>query len=592
MWKILKKLKKREWSFVFISLIFIITQVWLDLKMPDYMSEITKLVETKGSKMIDIIEQGGYMLLCALGSMFASVVVGFLAAQVAAGLARRLRGEVYEKTMTFSMEEINVFSTDSLITRTTNDITQIQTLIAMGLQVIIKAPILAVWAIIKISDKSWQWTAATGVTVAELMLFLIIMIIIVLPKFRILQTLTDNLNKVTRENLTGIRVVRAYNGEAYQEEKFEKANTDVTRTNLFTSRGMASVFPMMTLLMSFLPLAIYWIGMYLINDASAPMDKVQLFSNMVVFSSYAMQVIMAFMMLIVVFFIFPRANVSAKRINEVLGEKTKIHDGNIVENNQKSKGTIEFKNVSFKYPDAGDYVLRNISFKADKGETVAIIGATGSGKSTIINLIPRFYDVTEGSILIDGEDIRDYSQDILHNKLGYVPQKAVLFKGDISSNIMFGENGESLTDKEKAIRVSEAIDVSQSREFISKMPKGEDSKISQGGTNVSGGQKQRIAIARAIAKNPEIMLFDDSFSALDYKTDRILRSALKNRSHKVTSIIVAQRIGTIKDADRIVVLDEGKVVGYGKHGELLKNCPVYLEIAKSQLSEDEIRKDM
>lgn len=591
--KIFKKFTKKEVLFIIISLFFIILQVGLDLKLPDYMADITKLLETKnGGHVREIIENGVYMLLCAFGSMLASCLVGFLAAKVAAGLAKRLRGLVYEKTMTFTMEEINTFSTDSLITRTTNDITQIQTLIAMGLQVVIKAPILATWAILKILNKNWQWSFATGVAVCVLMMYLIIMIALVLPKFRKLQTLTDNLNKVTRENLSGIRVVRAYNAEKYQEEKFDVANTNVMRTNLFTGRSMASVFPMMSLLISSLPLVIYWIGMYIIRNAKDIGEKFQLFSDMVVFSSYAIQVIMAFMMLIVVFFIFPRANISAKRINEVLETNTKIFDGAVTENNQKSEGEIEFRNVGFKYPYSNEYAIKDISFTAKKGETVAFIGATGSGKSTLINLIPRFYDVTEGQILIDGVNVKEYSKDILRKKLGYVPQKAVLFKGSIFSNIMFGDNSDNISNDKAESIVKEAIEISQSKEFVEKMKKGFRSVISQGGTNVSGGQKQRISIARAIARKPEILLFDDSFSALDYKTDRILREQLKMQKKETTSLIVAQRIGTIKDADKIVVLDEGKLVGYGTHKELLKNCAVYYEIASSQLSEDEIKKDM
>ncbi|WP_027421841.1 ABC transporter ATP-binding protein [Lachnobacterium bovis] len=593
MLKIFKKFTKKEVLFIVIALSFIVLQVGLDLKLPDYMADITKLLEEKsGGHVSDIMEKGLYMLLCALGSMLASCFVGFLAAQVAAGLAKRLRSEVYEKTMTFTMEEINAFSTDSLITRTTNDVTQIQTLIAMGLQVVIKAPILATWAIIKISNKNWRWSFATGVTVFIMMFYLTVMIALVLPKFRKLQILTDNLNKVTRENLSGIRVVRAYNAEMYQEDKFDIANQNVMKTNLFTGRSMASVFPMMSLLISSLPLAIYWIGMYLIKDAKDIGTKFQLFSDMVVFSSYALQVIMAFMMLIVVFFIFPRANISANRINEVLETSSKIFDGQITTNNQEEKGTIEFKNVGFMYPDASDYAIENISFKAKKGETIAFIGATGSGKSTLINLIPRFFDVTSGEILIDGENIKKYSKDVLRKKIGYVPQKAVLFKGSIFSNVMFGDNIDNLAEGEIKQLANDALEISQAKEFVDKMKKGIDSSIAQGGNNVSGGQKQRISIARAIARKPEILLFDDSFSALDYKTDKILRKQLKEQKSSTTSLIVAQRIGTIKDADKIVVLDAGKMVGYGTHKELLNNCKVYYEIAISQLSEDEIKKDM
>lgn len=587
MTKILKHLEKKDWLLVLGSLIFIVIQVWLDLKLPDFMYEITMLVQTEGSQMSDILLQGGYMLLCAVGSMAAAIVVGYFAAKVAAGFSVRLRAKVFEKTMSFSMEEINGFSTASLITRSTNDITQIQLFIAMGLQAIVKAPILAVWAIAKIMGKSWQWTAATGIAVAFLILLLSMVIFVAMPKFKIIQGLTDNLNRVTRENLTGIRVVRAYNAEDFQEAKFEKANADLTKTNLFTTRLMALMQPSMGLIMSGISLSIYWIGAYLIYNASMA-DRLTLFSNMVVFSSYAMQVIMAFMLLSIVFFMLPRATVSAKRINEVLDTNANILDGNITEGKKGQTGEVEFKNVSFKYPDAADYILQNISFKASMGETVAFIGSTGSGKSTLMNLIPRFYDATEGEVLVDGVNVKDYTQEALHNKLGYVSQKAVLFSGTVSSNVSYGNNGHHVPDEEV---VKKAIEIAQGKEFVEKMDDQYDASIAQGGTNISGGQKQRLSIARAIARQPEIYLFDDSFSALDYKTDRVLRSALKKEIKNATTLIVAQRIGTIKDADRIIVLDQGKIAGMGTHEELMQNCSVYQEIAYSQLTKEELEVD-
>ncbi|MBT2759167.1 ABC transporter ATP-binding protein [Mesobacillus foraminis] len=581
---IFKYFEKKEWLLVLCSLVFIVTQVWLDLKLPDYMHEITMLVQTEGSRMSDVLMQGIYMILCAIGSMAAAMLVGFFAAKVAAGFSVRLRGMVFDKTMSFSMEEINGFSTSSLITRSTNDITQIQLLIAMGLQAIVKAPILAVWAIFKMMGKSWQWTAATGFAVGFLILMLSIIIFVALPKFKMIQSLTDNLNMVTRENLTGIRVVHAYNAERYQEEKFEKANNDLTKTNLFTNRTMAIMMPTMGLIMSGISLAIYWIGAFLINDAAAP-DKLTLFSDMVVFSSYAMQVIMAFMMLSIVFIMLPRASVSAKRINEVLDTKTKIDDGGLAEGEIGLAGEVEFRNVSFKYPDASENILHNISFTAHKGETVAFIGSTGSGKSTLINLIPRFYDATEGEVLVDGVNVKNYTQEALHNKLGYVSQKAILFSGTVSSNVAYGDIGKN-SKNETAIR--KAAEIAQGTEFIEKMEGQYEGSIAQGGTNLSGGQKQRLSIARAIYKNPEIYLFDDSFSALDYRTDRVLRSLIKKEIKEATKLIVAQRIGTIKDADRIIVLDEGQIAGIGTHDELMLNCGVYQEIAYSQLSKEEL----
>lgn len=582
--KILKRLKKTEWLQVFASLIFIVAQVWLDLKLPDYMSEITRLTQVPGSQMIDIWAAGAKMLVCALGSLVSAVAVGFFAARIAASFSQRLRSLLFSKVDSFSMEEINRFSTDSLITRSTNDITQVQMLITMGLQMLIKAPIMVVWAITKIAGKGYEWTVATGVAVGIMVVVIGTIMIFIMPKFKKMQSLTDNLNRVTRENLTGLRVVRAYNAEYYQEEKFEQANQELTATQLYTNRGMAIMMPMMTTLMSGLSLAIYWIGANLINAAQA-VDRLTIFSNMVVFSSYAVQVIMSFMMLVMIFILLPRATVSAKRINEVLETKPVIMDGDKKDGEVGVQGTIEFKNVSFQYPGAADYVLENISFQAGKGETVAFIGSTGSGKSSLISLIPRFYDATEGEILVDGVNVKDYTQEALHNKIGYVPQKAVMFRGTVSSNVAFGDNGKKKPLPEE---IKSAVRTAQGSEFVENMEHQYEAEIAQGGTNVSGGQKQRLAIARAVCRKPEIYIFDDSFSALDYKTDRVLRTALKKESQGATSLIVAQRIGTIMDADQIIVLDEGKIVGKGTHRELLQTCSVYREIAMSQLSQEEL----
>ena len=582
--KLLKRLKKSEWLQVFASLLFIVAQVWLDLKLPDYMSEITRLTQVPGSEMADVWAAGAKMLVCALGSLVSAVAVGFFAARIAASFSQRLRSLLFSKVDSFSMEEINRFSTDSLITRSTNDITQVQMLITMGLQMLIKAPIMVVWAITKIAGKGYEWTVATGVTVGIMVVVIGTIMIFIMPKFKKMQSLTDNLNRVTRENLTGLRVVRAYNAEHYQEEKFEQANQELTATQLYTNRGMAIMMPMMTTLMSGLSLAIYWIGANLINAAQA-MDRLTIFSNMVVFSSYAVQVIMSFMMLVMIFILLPRATVSANRINEVLETKPVIIDGDKKDGEMGAQGTIEFKNVSFQYPGAADYVLENISFQAGKGETVAFIGSTGSGKSTLISLIPRFYDATEGEILVDGVNVKDYAQEALHNKIGYVPQKAVMFRGTVSSNVAFGDNGKKKPLPEE---IKSAVSTAQGSEFVENMEHQYEAEIAQGGTNVSGGQKQRLAIARAVCRKPEIYIFDDSFSALDYKTDRVLRTALKKESQGATSLIVAQRIGTIMDADQIIVLDEGKIVGKGTHRELLQTCSVYREIAMSQLSQEEL----
>ena len=582
--KIFKRLRPYEWAIMAVCLLFVLVQVWLDLRLPDYMQEVTMLVQTGGA-MNDIWFAGVKMLLCTLGSAATTIVVGFFAARVAAAVSQRLRADVFHRVEDFSMEEINLFSTSSLITRTTNDITQIQMLIAMGLQVAMKAPITAVWAITKISTKSWEWMTLTGGLVLLLVVTIICVMIYAMPRFKKIQTLTDNLNKVTRENLTGIRVVRAYNAEKYQEAKFEKANSDLTTNNLQANRAMTFFNPMMRLVMSGMTLGIYWIGAYLINSAGSMADKGLLFSNMVVFMSYSMQILMSFMMLTMIFIMLPRVMVSVRRVNEVLDTMPRILDGERVSPETEKSGEVEFKNVSFKYPDAEDYVLYDISFKARKGETVAFIGSTGSGKSTLINLVPRFYDVTEGSVLVDGIDIREYTQEALRSKLGYVPQRAVLFSGTVSSNVCYGDNGQEDAAEEE---IKRAVRIAQGTEFVEQMDDTYNAPISQGGTNVSGGQKQRLAIARAVCRNPEILIFDDSFSALDYKTDRALRSALKKDTSGVTSLIVAQRIGTIRDADRIIVLDEGRIVGQGTHGELMKGCDVYREIALSQLSKEEL----
>ncbi|MCL2712222.1 MAG: ABC transporter ATP-binding protein/permease [Methanomassiliicoccaceae archaeon] len=566
---------------VVVIMFLIVIQVWLDLKLPEYMGTITELVVTPGSEMSDIWLNGGYMLLCTLGSLASAIAVGFLASKIGASFSQRLRTLQFSKVDSFSMGEINKFSTASLITRSTNDVTQIQMIVTMGLQIIIKAPILAVWALFKISGKGFEWTIATGVAVLILMLLFAIIFVLVIPKFKKMQSLTDNVNRVTRENLTGLPVVRAYNAENYQKEKFEFANDELTDTHMFTSRAMAVLMPSIGLIMNGLLLAVYWIGAILINDAPI-IDRGPLFANMIVFSSYSMQILIAFMMITMLFIMLPRAQVSARRINEVLDTIPSISDGIVTEFDNSIKGEVEFRNVSFKYPGAADHVLKNVSFSVKQGETIAFIGSTGSGKSTLINLVPRFYDVTEGSVLIDGKDVREYKLSSLYSKIGYVPHKAVLFSGTVSTNVAFGDNANAEEDVKNAVRIA------QGTEFVEKMTNAYDADISRGGTNVSGGQKQRLAIARAVCRRPEIYIFDDSFSALDYRTDRDLRTILKKETKNVTTMIVAQRIGTIMDADKIVVLDEGKVVGMGTHKELLLSCPVYKEIATSQLSEKEL----
>lgn len=580
--KLLKNLRKKEIFLILISCVFIFISVDLELKMPDYMATITKLVQTEGSKMKDIITNGGYMLLCALGSLICSIVVGFLISYIASKFSMNIRSKLFNTVEDLDMEEIKEFSPSSLITRTTNDVSQIEMLLGMGLQLLIKAPITAVWAVTKILNKNMSWSIITAVSLAILLVTLIIISLIVVPKFKIVQKLIDKLNNVTRENLTGIRVVRAFNAENYQENKFNEVNTSLTKQQMFNQKTFAIMSPMMYLVMYFLTLSIYYVGAYLINDASFS-SKIGLFGDMIVFSSYAMQVIMSFLMLAMIFMMLPRAQVSAKRINEVLDKKVKLKEGNIT--SSKETGTITFKNVSFKYPKAEEYVLKDISFDIKKGETVAFIGSTGSGKSTLINLIPRFYDVTEGEILVDNINIKDYKEEVLNDKIGYIPQKAVIFSGTINSNIGFGKvNGKKVSLK----KIKESANVAQASEFIEKLDNKYNSLVARSGTNLSGGQKQRIAISRAIARNPEIYIFDDSFSALDYKTDYTLRKELKKYTKSATILIVAQRIGTIINADKIIVLDNGNCVGIGTHKELLKTCDVYKEIALSQLKEDEL----
>ena len=580
----LKKLTWKDFILAAVAFVFIIVQVWLSLTMPDYMSEITKLVQTKGSKMNDILIAGGKMLACALGSLLAAVCTSICASKISSNFSANLRGQVFHKVQSFSMEEIGNFSTASLITRSTNDITQVQMLIVMGLEVLLKAPIMAVWALCKISTKNWQWTASTGVAVVVLLSFVCVCVAVALPKFKKLQSLTDNLNRVTRENLTGLNVVRAYNAEGYQQKKFNDANDELTKTQLFANRTMGTMMPGIQMVMNGLMLAIYWIGAYLISNAQM-FDKLTIFSDMIVFTQYAMQVVMSFMMLVMIFVLLPRASVSAKRINEVLDMPLSIKDGTKENGIDGKKGEVEFRNVSFCYPDAEKDVIEDISFTAHKGETIAFIGSTGCGKSTVINMIPRFYDATKGEVLVDGVNVKEYTQKALRNKIGYVSQKAVLFTGSIKSNVAYGDNGtKGFTDDV----VKQAIETAQAKEFVDKTEGGVDAFVAQGGSNFSGGQKQRLSIARAICRHPEILIFDDSFSALDYKTDRVLRDTLRKTCADATRFIVAQRIGTIRDADKIIVLDDGKIAGMGKHNELMETCEVYRQIAYSQLSKEEL----
>lgn len=577
MFKLLRYLKKIDYAYIFIILVVIVLQVWLDLKLPEYMSTIITLLQTGSENLVnDILINGAYMLACAVGSLLSAILVHFFVSQIGARLSANLRFALYGKIESFSLSEMNKFSTDSLITRTTNDVTQVQILITMGTQSLIKAPILAIWAIIKIVGLGWEWSVATAVAVVIAILLSLVVIVFAIPRFKKVQTLTDNLNRVTRENLTGIRVIRANNAEQYQTDKFQKGNTELTKNNLSVNRIMAIMSPGMSLLSTGLSLAIYWIGAYIVKDA---VD----IANMMVFTSYGMQVIMAFMLLIITFIIMPRALVSARRINEVLDTHNSIISGEQTTGDNIEEGYVVFDNVSFKYPDANEYVLKDISFSVNKGETVAFIGSTGSGKSTLINLIPRLYDVTDGAVLIDGINVKDYNSKLLNKKIGYTPQRGMLFSGTVKSNVNFGDND---ADEET---IKRSLSIAQASNFVSRMDGGVDGRIAQGGNNVSGGQKQRLSIARAIARKPEIFIFDDSFSALDYKTDRKLRTALNKYTSGITKFIVAQRIGTIKDADKIIVLESGEMVGIGTHEELLKNCPIYKEIALSQLSEEELQ---
>ena len=582
--KIFRQFNKKDWALIFLVAILIVFQVWLDLKLPDYMSEITRVLQSEGYIIKDILAQGGYMLLCAFGSLGSAVIVGYITSFISADFSMNLRRRIFKKVEDFGMTEIKKFETSSLITRTTNDVTQLEMLVAMGMQMIIKSPVMCVWAITKIINKNVEWSLIVLAGVVILLVTIGILLKIVYPRFEKVQKLIDKVNGVTRENVTGIRVVRAFNAEEYQENRFDKVNNDLTNMQLSNQKCFAILDPIMNIVMHFLTLGIYFIGAYLI-EAAHMVDKITLFSNMVVFSSYGMQVIMSFLMLAMIFMILPRASVSAKRINEVLDEELSLKDGTLDGNEALEVGTVEFKNVSFKYPDASEYVLKNISFKVNKGETVAFIGSTGSGKSTLINLIPRFYDATEGEVLIDGINIKDYKLKELHNKIGYVPQKAVMFTGSVKSNVGYGSvNG----TKPTLGKIKEALDVAQASSFVKDMDGECEAHIAQGGTNVSGGQKQRLSIARAIARDPEIYIFDDSFSALDFKTDATLRHTLKEYTKDATSIIVAQRIGTIINADKIVVLNEGECVGIGTHKELLKSCKIYKEIALSQLSKEEL----
>lgn len=583
MFKLLKEYKAKEYFWIFLVFLLVCIQVFFDLKLPDYMSEITQLVETDGSEMSEILRNGGYMIGCAFASLLSAICVGYIASNLSATLSLRVRKALFNKVEKMNLEELNHFSTGSLITRSTNDITQIQMFVAMGLQMIIKAPITAIWAVTKILNKSWQWSVATSVAVLILLVTVFCIMTLVLPKFKITQKLTDKINKLMRENLIGIRVVRAFNAEDYQEKKFEKANEDLTNTQLFTQKSLALLSPVMYLVMYFLTLFIYFIGAYLI-DGALMVDKLTLFGDMIVFSSYAMQVIMAFLMLAMIFMIWPRAQVSASRINEVLDTRISIQEGSF-DGVCDQKGCIEFKDVSFQYPGAEAPVLNHLNFKVKQGQTVAFIGSTGSGKSTLINLIPRFYDVSEGEILVDGHNVKEYSEKALQDKISYISQKAILFEGDIYSNVAYGKKPEGQYDLEQ---VEKAIQIAQSSDFVSEKEGQVHAKVAQRGSNFSGGQKQRLSIARAIAKDPEIMIFDDSFSALDYKTDAQLRKALHEHMQDTTVLIVAARIGTILHADQIIVLDQGECVGIGTHSELMKNCEVYQEIAYSQLSKEEL----
>ena len=587
MLRILKHLRWKEWLLVAACVVLIVGQVQLDLALPDYMSEITRLVQTEGSQMSDILLAGGKMLLCALGSMLLTVCTTFFTAQIASRFSARLRGEMYRKVVGFSNEEINRFSTASLITRTTNDISQLQMFFSFGMQSLIKAPIMAFIAVGKISTKSWEWSLLTGGVIAFVCVLLVFIMLYAVPRMKKMQTLTDNLNRITRENLTGLQVVRAYNAENYQEGKFAKANEEMTRNSQQANIAMSVMNPGMNLAMNGLTLGIYWIGAALISaiavtSPAAMMERIGLFSDMVVFMQYAMQVIMAFLMLVMIFVMLPRVTVSASRVNEVLDTKARIVDGKETQGKPGMKGEIEFRDVSFRYPDADGDAIHHISFTAHHGQTVALIGATGCGKSSIINLIPRLYDATSGQVLVDGVDVRDYTQDALRSKIGFVPQKAFLFSGTVSSNVGYGE------DNASGAAIRKAVAIAQAAEFVESPEVGYSGTVAQGGSNFTGGQKQRLSIARAVARDPEILVFDDSFSALDYKTDRTLRQALRQQTSGTTNIIVAQRIGTIRDADCILVIEDGAIVGKGTHRELMESCKVYQEIAYSQLSKEEL----
>ena len=583
MLKLFRYYKPKDWLLFVAVALLIFASVWIELLMPDYMANITKLVQTEGSQMSDILWNGGMMLACAAGSLILAVVVSYILSKLAATFSLIVRKALFDKVEELDLDQANKFSTSSLITRTTNDITQLQMVIGMGTMMLLRAPITVTVAITKIVGKSWQWSTTTAIAVVILLSFIATSITIVLPRFKKMQKFTDRLNGVTRENLTGIRVVHAFNAESYQEQKFTQANSDLTETQLFTQRVMSLLSPMMYLIMEGVSLAIYFIGAFLVDGATT--DKLDIFSDMIVFSTYAMQIIISFLVLSGIFIILPRAQVSAKRINEVLDTEITIKNGTIKEPGTGLVGTIEFKNVSFKYPDSQDYMLKNISFKAKQGETVAIVGSTGSGKTTLVNLIERFYDATDGEVIVDGVNVKDYKQSALRNRIGYVPQKAVMFDASVLENVSYGDNGREKADEKT---VKKALEVAQGKDFVENMAKKYKSHIAQGGTNVSGGQRQRLAIARAIARDPEIYIFDDSFSALDFKTDAKLRQALKEYTKDSTSLIVAQRIGTIMHADQILVLDDGKCVGKGTHKELMKNCPVYKQIALSQLTKQEL----
>ena len=573
MLKLLKYLTKQDWGFAVLALVFIVAQVWLDLTMPDYMSQITTLVQTQGSAMSDILIAGGKMLACALGSFAASIIAAICAARIAANFSATLREKLFDQVQSFSMAEIGKFSTASLITRSTNDVMQVQMLIVMGLQVLLKAPIMAVWAICKIAGKSWQWTMSTGVAVAVLLVIVLVCVIVAMPKFRKLQKLTDDINRVTRENLTGLNVIRAYNAEGYQEAKFEDANQRLTKTQLFANRTMAFLMPGIQMVMSGLTLAVYWIGAYLVENAQLA-DKLPIFSDMIVFSQYAMQVVMAFMMLVMIFIILPRASVAAKRILEVLDTRSSIQDGSVTQSQPGMKGEIEFRNVSFRYPDADGDVLQNITFTAHQGETVAFIGATGCGKSTVVNLIPRFYDVTQGQVLVDGVDVREYNQHALRDKIGYVSQKSILFSGTVKSNVAYGDSGKPSSEED----VIHAVCTAQAEEFVQKLPEEYDGYIAQGGSNLSGGQKQRLSIARVFLKNPPILILDEATSALDNESEILVGQSLEELAHGRTTLTIAHRLTTIKDYDRILVLGSEGILEDGTHEELLAKKGIYYRL--------------